>query len=282
MKRAIIFLILLLSAPAFAEYDYDGTPTIPINDNVPSFSEEIEYAYVEYSELDLYGRVGPAVACIGQEFPIGARSSIAAIQPSGWQNKQYAFIPGGYLYNRSHLIAHRFSGGGEVSENLFTGTQYLNQSLMATIETVVADYIERTGNHVLYRVTPDFRDDELVCRGVEIEAQSVEDEAVRFHIYVFNIQPGVAIDYRTGDSRVAEYQTLLDTYTVPEAIVKAQERESEENKVVMYVLNVKSKRFHLPSCHAVTDMKTKNRKDYTGTREELISQGYKPCGECKP
>ena len=288
-----IILLFFLVTPAFAEVpDYLGIPIIALNDGLPCFSEDeiTDYAFVEYSNLDDLGRVGAAIACIGPEFPIGARSSIFSIEPSGWNNTEYEFIPGKYLYNRSHLIAHRFSGGGEVSENLFTGTQYLNQDIMASVETIVANYVERTGYHVMYRVTPDFRENELVCRGVEIEAQSVEDSSVMFHIYAYNIQPGIAIDYRNGKNRLAEYEAQIETRSIPIPTEQAPEQQKEqeeqseqhEQQIMVYVLNTNTKRFHLPSCHSVTDMKPKNRKDYTGTREELIDQGYKPCGECKP
>ena len=288
--QSVIILFILLYSAAFAEVqEYTGAPAIALNDGIPCFSESdlTDYAFVTYSDLDNLGRVGVALACIGPEFPVGARSSIFSIAPSGWNNRQYDFVPGGYLYNRSHLIAHRFSGGGEVSENLFTGTQFLNQGMMAQIETIVANYVERTSNHVMYRVTPDFRDDELVCRGVEIEAQSVEDQSVQFHIYIYNVQPGIAIDYRTGESRVAEFsaeitQETRGGSTEDQFDSQPEEKESAQDKITVYVLNTNTKRFHLPSCHSVTDMKPKNRKDFTGTREELIEQGYKPCGECKP
>lgn len=281
LQALIISLVLLIPCALAEAPEYSGTTIIQLNDNIPCFTEDdiTNYAFVDYSPLDSLGRVGVAIACIGPEFPAGARSSIFTIQPTGWKNTEYDFIPGRYLYNRSHLIAHRFSGGGEVTENLFTGTRYLNKEIMAAVETTVANYVDRTGNHVLYRVTPDFRENELVCRGIEIEAQSVEDEAVAFHVYIYNIEPGIAIDYRTGENRLAEYAAEIETRMMP---TPAPTEQPEEQQIVVYVLNTSTRRFHLPSCHSVTDMKPKNRKDYTGTREELINQGYKPCGECKP
>ena len=284
LQALIIFSLLLVCTAQAAPSHYSGTPVIALNDGMPSFSEDYlgNYAFVQYSELDELGRVGVAIACIGPEFPVGARSSIYTIEPTGWKSVWYDFVPGGYLYNRSHLIAHRFSGGGEVIENLFTGTQFLNQDSMAAIETVVADYVERTGHHVMYRVTPDFRDDELICRGVEIEAQSVEDTTVSFHIYLYNVEPGVAIDYRTGESRMAEYEFTSQNETRQAPMISPKEQSGDQEQIVVYVLNIKTKRFHYPTCHSVTDMKPQNRKDYTGTRDELIEQGYKPCGECKP
>ena len=163
-----------------------------------------------------------------------------------------------------------------MEENLFTGTHYLNQDVMAKIETVIADYVARTGNHVMYRVTPDFHGDELVCRGIEIEAQSVEEASVKLHLYIFNFQPGVAIDYRTGDSVVSD----IDADIGPET--RALPQAEEGDNVTVYVVNLNTKRFHLPDCHSVQEMKPKNKLYYTGTREELIRQHYKPCGECNP
>lgn len=285
LQAIIIALVLLIPCSLAEAPEYSGAPIIQLNNNIPCFTEDdiADYAFVEYSPLDEMGRVGVAIACIGPEFPVGARSSIFTIQPTGWKNTEYDFIPGRYLYNRSHLIAHRFSGGGEVTENLFTGTRFLNKEIMAVVETTVANYVARTGNHVLYRVTPDFRENELVCRGIEIEAQSVEDEDVAFHVYIYNIEPGIAIDYRTGENRLAEYAAEIETRIIPTPEPTEQpEEQPEEQQIVVYVLNTNTRRFHLPSCHSVTDMKPKNRKDYTGTREELINQGYKPCGECKP
>ena len=276
MLWVVIFCLLIEFAFAGTE-EYTGTPVIELNGGEPNFTaEEIsDHAYVVYSELDSLGRVGVAMACIGPEFPIGARSDISTIEPTGWINKQYEFIPGKYLYNRSHLIAHRFSGGGEVQKNLFTGTQYLNQDVMAKIEAAIADYVDRTGNHVMYRVTPNFRGNELVCRGIEIEAQSVEEESVKFHLYIFNFQPGVSIDYRTGDNCASPVSTEMP----PTRMGPPPDGGSE---VRAYVINTNTKRFHLPDCHSVQEMKPKNRLDYTGTREELIEQKYKPCGECNP
>lgn len=283
MKKAIsiIIVVALLFSFAIAEFpDYTGTPAIAVNDNIPNFTEDelTWFTGIFYSDLDELGRVGMAMACIGPVLPDGERAYTFTIEPTGWNNHQYEFVSGNYLYQRSHMIAHRFSGGGEIQKNLFTGTQYLNQKLMADIETIVANYVKQTGNHVLYRVTPDFRGDELVCRGVEIEAQSVEDQSVKFHVYLYNFQPGVAIDYMTGESRVAEYRSEPITRTSPDT----PEPTETPNPVRVYVLNTNTMRFHLPSCHSVYEMQPKNRKDYTGTREELIGQGYKPCGECKP
>ena len=277
---SIIIAVVLLLSFAIAEMpEYTGTPMVELNGNIPCFTED-ELANcrdVYYYGLDGLGRVGFAIAYIGKNTGNNTRDYTYTIEPTGWNNKQYAFIPNRYLYNRSHLIAHRFAGGGEVQKNLFTGTQYLNQNLMVQVESDVADYIEQTGNHVLYRITPYFRGDELVCRGVEIEAQSIENLSWMLHVFLFNIQPGVAINYLTGESRVAEHETEISTRTGTEP-----EPTQTPSPVRLYVLNTNTKRFHLPSCHAVYEMKPKNYQEKTATREELIREGYRPCGECNP
>ena len=137
---------------------------------------------------------------------------------------------------------------------------------MLPFENMVADYVKETGNHVLYRVTPDFRDSELVARGVEMEAASVEDDTIRFHVYCYNVQPGVCIDYATGESWPEE----------------SAAPSSDSGDSQTYVLNQSNHKFHLPDCSSVKDMNPENREDYTGSRETLIQEGYSPCGRCKP
>ena len=191
------------SIPAF-----NGTAYVAVNGNVPYFTEEdmTADAYETYAPLDILGRCGAAVSCIGQELmPTEERGSIGQVKPSGWQTVKYDFVEGKYLYNRCHLIGYQLTGENANKENLITGTRYLNMEGMLPFENMVADYIKETGNHVLYRATPVFQGDELVARGVLLEAKSVEDngEGILFCVYAYNNQPGVEIDYLTGKSKAA-------------------------------------------------------------------------------
>ena len=182
-----------------------------VNEGVPSFSEDdLAYArdhlgYESYSMLDLLGRCGVALACVGPETmpgPDEERESIRGIHPSGWHSVSYDIVENGSLYNRSHLIGWLLSGENANERNLITGTRFMNADLMLPFEEEVARYIDDTGNHVLYRVTPIFEGTELVARAVEMEAVSLEDDGagVSFNVVCRNIQPGIGIDYATGDS----------------------------------------------------------------------------------
>lgn len=189
--------------PAFA-----GEPYVIINENIPFFEEEdmVTRSYESYSELDALGRCGVAVSCIGRDLmPTEDRGSIGQVKPSGWQTVKYDFVDGKYLYNRCHLIGFQLTGENANKGNLITGTRYMNVDGMLPFENMVADYVKETGNHVLYRVTPMFEGQELVARGVLMEAKSVEDggEGILFCVYVYNNQPGVIIDYLTGESVAA-------------------------------------------------------------------------------
>ena len=186
---------------------YADSPYVVINDNVPMFDEEdmTTKAYEYYSSLDSLERCGYTMACIGKELmPTESRESISHVKPTGWVQAKYDFVDGGSLYNRCHLIGFQLTGENANERNLITGTRYMNTEGMLPFENMVADYIKETGNHVLYRVTPIFEKNELVARGVQIEAKSVEDngEGICFHVYVYNVQPGVIIDYATGTSRL--------------------------------------------------------------------------------
>ena len=186
---------------------YDGYSYVVINENVPLFTEEelVEDSYEFYSELDWLGRCGYAMACIGRNLmPTEDRESISSVKPSGWVQAQYDIVEGKSLYNRCHLIGFQLTGENANENNLITGTRYLNTKGMLPFENMVADYIKETGNHVIYRVTPIYEGDNLVASGVQMEAWSVEDqgESICFHVYVYNVQPGVIIDYATGASRL--------------------------------------------------------------------------------
>ena len=257
--------VALEDVPAFS-----GAPYVEIDGNQPAFSEAERTAesFETYSALDELGRCGPAFACIGQDLmPTQERESISQVRPTGWQNAEYDFVDGGYLYNRCHLIGFQLTGENANERNLITGTRYMNVEGMLPFENMVADYVKETGKHVLYRVTPVFEAEELVARGVQMEAWSVEDEGdgVCFNVYVYNNQPGVAIDYRTGESRAA-----------------GAESSAEPAQDETYILNVRSKKFHRPDCASVDSMREENRETFHGSREALIEQGYAPCGSCNP
>ena len=190
---------------------YDGSPYVELYHGQPSFTEEEKAGTASwecYAELDLLGRCGSAMACIGRDLmPTEERGAIGMVKPSGWHTVRYDdVVDGKYLYNRCHLIGYQLSGENANEQNLITGTRYLNVVGMLPFEDLTADYVQETGNHVLYRVTPVFRGLELVARGVQMEAWSVEDNGagVCFNVYCYNVQPGVEIDYATGESRLAE------------------------------------------------------------------------------
>ena len=237
---------------------WDGQPYTAVNGNVPGFSEKdlTAASFESYSELDSLGRCGTAFACLGQDLmPRGERGDISGIHPTGWHSVQYDFIDGKNLYNRCHLIGWQLSGEDANRKNLITGTRYMNVEGMLPFENMVADYIKETGCHVLYRVTPVFQGSNLVADGVLMEAMSVEDQgdSISFCVFVPNVQPGVSIDY-----------------------------SSPENEEAVYIINTNTRRFHLPSCSSVREMKESNRENFTGSREELIEEGYIPCGKCRP
>ena len=248
---------------------YAGEPYVVIHDNVPSFTQEdlVTDSYESYSELDALNRCGVVMACIGQDLmPTQERGSIGQVKPTGWQTVKYDCVDGKYLYNRCHLIGFQLTGENANECNLITGTRYLNVEGMLPFENMVADYVTETGNHVLYRVTPIFEGDNLVASGVQMEAQSVEDdgEGIAFNVYCYNVQPGVEIDYATGDSWLAE------------------QTESTTGGGQTYVLNTSSQKFHLPECSSVESIQEQNKQTVTCDRQDLIDQGYEPCGRCDP
>lgn len=253
-------------------------PYIKVNGNVPRFSDEEKKtaaAFENYSDLDALGRCGVAFACVGKEtMPTEERGPIGSIKPSGWHSVKYDFVDGKYLYNRCHLIGYQLTAENANEKNLITGTRYLNTKGMLPFENMVADYVKETGNHVLYRVTPVFEGKNLVASGVYMEAYSVEDDGdgICFYVYVFNRQPGVKIDYLTGDS-VADG-------TVESTSGETTSAEKEETKT--YVLNISNGKFHLPDCDSVKKMKEENKQIMKCKRSELINAGYSPCGSCKP
>ncbi len=248
---------------------YEDDPYVVLQGNAPGFQEEdvTTQAFETYSPLDELERCGVAYANICTELmPTEERGTIGQVKPSGWHTVTYDIVDGRYLYNRCHLIGFQLAGENANKQNLITGTRYLNVEGMLPFENQVAEYVEQTDNHVLYRVTPIFQGDNLVASGVQMEAYSVEDngEGVCFNVYVYNVQPGIAIDYATGESWLEETVHPSDGVTAH------------------YVLNVASKKFHLPDCPSVATIKAENRQDYQGELDSLLSQGYSPCGACHP
>ena len=264
-----------IAGQAISLPEYSGQPYVAINNNIPFFTDEdmTTEAFESYSDLDALGRCGTAYACVGTEtMPTEERGDISSVKPSGWQSAQYDNVDGGYLYNRCHLIGFQLTAENANAQNLITGTRYLNIEGMLPFENMVADYIKETGNHVMYRVTPVFEGNNLVASGVVMEAKSDDGDGILYCVYAYNVQPGINIDYATGNSSLGENtQTNTEEST-------SQEAETGTD----YILNTNSMKFHLPSCSSAADISDSNRQEYHGTRDELIGQGYEPCGRCNP
>ena len=248
---------------------YSGEPFAVLGGNIPQFTEA-DYtteSYEEYSALDALERCTYTIACIGQDLmPTEERGSISHIKPTGWQSVKYDFVDGKSLYNRCHLIGHQLAGEDANERNLITGTRYMNVDGMLPFENMVADYVKETGNHVLYRVIPVYDGNNLVASGVTMEGWSVEDsgEGICFYVYVYNVQPGVEIDYATGESWEAE----------PVA-------NTGENTEV-YVVNTSSGKFHLESCSQTQSIGAENKQTFKNTRSQMIAWNFKPAGCCNP
>lgn len=255
--------------------DYDGKAYVELNGNVPEFSKsEKTYSesFEEYGKLDSLGRCTYAVSCIGKDLmPTEKRGSIGSVKPSGWHISKYDFVDGKYLYNRCHLIGYQLTAENANERNLITGTRYLNIEGMLPFENDVADYIEITNNHVYYKVTPIFEGNNLVANGVQMQAYSVEDngQGISFNVYCYNVQPGVAIDYATGDNQAVASSSVTST-------------SSDVSDKKTYIVNTKTKKFHNPDCDGAKKMSSSNKKKYKGTRDSLISNGYSPCQKCNP
>lgn len=273
---------------------YSGKAYISVNGNVPYFTaaELTTTSFETYSDLDTLGRCGVTYACIGQDLmPTKERGSIGMVKPTGWHTVRYDdLVDGKYLYNRCHLIGYQLTGENANTQNLITGTRYLNIEGMLPFENMVADYIQETDNHVLYRVTPIFEGNNLLANGVLMEGYSVEDKGagVSYCVFAYNVQPGIEIDYATGESKLAdgaqqeEQKTATVTPTPSPEPEKQEPATGSEASQADYILNTNTKKFHYPTCSSVNDMKEKNRQEFFGTRDETIALGYSPCGRCKP
>lgn len=252
---------------------WSGEPYVEIDGNVPVFTsdEAVPHAFEEYASLDDWGRCGTAYACVNQRLmPDEERGDISSVTPSGWVNHEYDFVDGGYIYNRCHLIGFQLTGENANERNLITGTRYMNVQGMLPFENMVADHVKEEDHHVLYRVQPIFQDNDLVCQGVQMEAYCVEcgreaesdEDKFMFNVFCYNVQPGVEINYTTGENEAAEM--------------------TFDGEKLDYVLNTSSQKFHDPDCSGAQSITGDNREEVTCTRDELIYKGYEPCGSCKP
>ena len=268
---------------------YTGTPFVYINDNKPEFKKKDIWKRPQesLSQLDELGRCGVALSCIGREtMPEEDRDFRVEFKPTGWAYGRYDFIEGENLYNRCHLIGYQLSGNEAVERNLMTGTRYLNVEGMLPFENAIASYVRMTGNHVMYRVEPIFKGDELLARGVHLEARSVEDKGrgLAFNVFCYNVQPGVKIDYASGENKPAKSKKLLKKYQagkLQSEIVTDSMKDVDPGKLT-YVLNTKSMKFHYKGCKNAMEMSADKKKTEKTTRKDLLERGYEPCGWCKP
>lgn len=292
---------------------YDGKAYVAVNNNEPFFtdSDMTTTAFENYSDLDSLGRCGVAYANICKDImPTEERGKIGMIKPSGWHTVKYDVIKDRYLYNRCHLIGYQLAGENANPKNLITGTRYLNVEGMLPFENLVADYVNNTGNHVLYRVTPMFSGSNLVANGVLIEAKSVEDNGggILFNVYCYNVQPGVGINYENGDSwldgtTTQQQSTQTDTpqnegsqssagsgagengssgSTTGSALSGSDSSAAENsaadssNSETMVHITATGKKYHRAGC------RTLKKSDTEVTLDEAKSMGLSPCGICNP
>lgn len=243
-------------------------PIKEINGGIPEFDSSLKASkesFETYSDLDSLGRCGVCFANIGKDLmPTEERGAIGSVKPSGWKTIKFDIVDGKYLYNRCHLIGYQLTAENANEKNFITGTRYLNVKSMLIYENMVADYIKKTGNHVLYRVTPIFDGNDLVAKAVKMEGYSVEDngKGICYNILCYNIQPGIEINYSTGD-----------------AVLSSEEMQTERpNEAQMYYyINDNTKKFHLESCKYSSSGKRVHK-----SAKQLINAGYEPCKVCNP
>lgn len=312
--------------------EYTGEASVEINGGIPAFTAEdlARTTFEEYAPLDSLGRCGTAFALVSDDTrPANGekRGNISAIKPTGWVQGRYEDLPDGSLYNRSHLIAWSLGAENDNPRNLITGTVSMNQGVMQGVESRILAYIRNTGNHVLVRVTPVFVGNELLARGVQYEALSIEDggRAVCVNEFMFNVQPGIQLDYATGENRLA-VEGEADAFGMASAAGAAESATPEaadagndsaapgaaEGSATVSgsvgdtasapmeglgtaagaaapvqaveeqhcILNTNTGKIHRPGCSAVAKMKDKNKQDFTGIPDDLLSQGYDFCKLC--
>lgn len=257
--------------------DYSGSAYIQINNNTPFFSDEEKQdtnSRIELSDLDTLGRCGVAFEVMDQSmFPTEKRKDISSIYPTGWHQAMYGNEA---VYNRSHLLGYAESGLNDEPRNLITGTAQMNQDVMTIFENEVRNYVNQSGNHVVYRVTPDFHDQELVARGVEMEAWSVEDNGsgICFNVYVYNVQDNVNIDYETGYTSSSDYvQESSNNSTTSNYQINETESRT-------FIINARNGKFHTSDCIYAQKIGTGNRQEMVSTVKEMIENGYDPAGCC--
>ena len=266
--------------------EYSGDDYIILNNNVPNFSDSdlTTTSFEEYAPLDDLGRCGVAYSNIGTDImPTEKRESISSVKPSGWQSVKYDIVEGKYLYNRSHLIGYQLTAENANDRNLITGTRYFNATLMLPYENMVADYIKETNNHVLYRVTPVFEGNNLVATGVQMEAKSVEDngEGIEFNVFVYNVQPGITIDYATGDSALSgeEITNTSSSSNSNNTSNNSSNTTSSNNTTsteeIIIRGNSKSKIYHCPGQRDYENMADSDYLVNFNSEEEAISAGYR-------
>lgn len=258
---------------------YDGKAYVAVNNNEPFFtdSDMTTTAFENYSDLDSLGRCGVAYANICKDImPTEERGKIGMIKPSGWHTVKYDVIKDRYLYNRCHLIGYQLAGENANPKNLITGTRYLNVEGMLPFENLVADYVNNTGNHVLYRVTPMFSGSNLVANGVLIEAKSVEDNGggILFNVYCYNVQPGVGINYENGDSWLDG--TTGSASSGSDTSATENSAADSSNSETMVHITATGKKYHRAGC------RTLKKSDTEVTLDEAKSMGLSPCGICNP
>ena len=270
--------------------EWDGeTAYVIINENIPFFTEDeiVAESYENYGELDGLGRCTVCIACVGVDImPTEERGDLASITPTGWEyngisnNNTYDFVENGYVYNRCHLIGFQLAGENDNERNLITGTRYMNVEGMLPFENEIANYVKRTENHVLYRVTPLFAGDNLVADGVLLEALSVEDNGagVCFSVFVYNVQPGIVINYLTGESHLASEPPVTSAPSVTSTPSDAELAEP----LLTYIVNSNTMKFHKEDCRHASSISEQNRDVYVQRRSYLIRMGFDPCGTCKP
>lgn len=258
---------------------YDSKAYVAVNNNEPFFtdSDMTTTAFENYSDLDSLGRCGVAYANICKDImPTEERGKIGMIKPSGWHTVKYDVIKDRYLYNRCHLIGYQLAGENANPKNLITGTRYLNVEGMLPFENLVADYVNNTGNHVLYRVTPMFSGSNLVANGVLIEAKSVEDNGggILFNVYCYNVQPGVGINYENGDSWLDG--TTGSASSGSDTSATENSAADSSNSETMVHITATGKKYHRAGC------RTLKKSDTEVTLDEAKSMGLSPCGICNP
>ena len=272
--------------------EYSGEISVEMNGGIPYLEgDEMEEIQIWLTPLDDLGRCGTVMMLAGPEtLPTAKRKSISAIHPTGWQQNMYPDLisdSNGALYRRCHMLMFALSGLNATEENLITGTGALNSKGMNGKENQVLEYIRNTGHHVVYRCTPFFQGDELLARGVLMEALSLEDDEISLCMFCYNVQPGIELDYATGANHLIETESEdVGTRSMPEDEESETEEESEtlERSIPEhdYVLNTNTHKFHYPDCKSVKQMKDKNKKEVHCTRDEVIAQGYEPCKNCNP